>query len=578
MFTVLVFVVALLAGALSTQIGTVPPEQMMDTCEPIVDVVFCTDIPYKNCSLPNIRGHETQVAAQRELADFEILIKDGCSNALVHFLCAVYAPFCSGAFKLPPCRDLCEYVRSTCAPRLAEFDIEWPPHLQCEQYPLPDDPKDLCFGPEDPSTLTIPAQFGVNQTVENSTAATSASDEVTTSPVATTVSPAQASACPAELTASRNDSSSFAGISGCAVPCGGIYFSETERNSLAPAFIIVFAVLCVLCTLFTVSTFLIDRKRFHYPERPIIFLAFCYLIIAVVFIVGAIAKLAGRNTSFACNDDVTLLDMTRTPVVFESQPSTSSNSDSVYKHASCVILFVLVHYFHMAASIWWVILTLTWFLAAALKWGEEAVERLWLLYHIFAWSIPAIQVIIVLATRLVDGDQLSGLCYTGNYSTVALGVFVFLPLLLYLSLGLVFLAIGFSALVNIRLQVSRDPVKARKLGRLIFRIAVYSAFYSVPSAVLLMILIYEMAERESWEEAYVLRSKGLCESSGCDSAPLFGAFLIKYLMLFLVGVCSTTWVLSHKTFLAWKRFFSSCNCLCPKKYDFPNLPSKATTV
>ena len=147
-----------LANPNDTEIATIATEVSTDRCEPIVDVVFCTDVGYKNCSLPNIRGHETQEEAQRELADFEILIKDGCSNALVHLLCAVYAPFCRGAFKLPPCRNLCEYVRSTCAPRLAEFDIEWPPHLQCEQYPPFGD---LCFGLEDPSVLQIPEQFGV---------------------------------------------------------------------------------------------------------------------------------------------------------------------------------------------------------------------------------------------------------------------------------------------------------------------------------------------------------------------------------------------------------------------------------
>ena len=125
-------------------------------CEPIVDVVYCTDVGYENCSLPNIRGHETQLDVQTELNDqFELLIKDGCSNALVHFLCSVYAPFCSGDFRLQPCKNLCLYVRSTCAPRMAEFNMSWPPHLECEQYPEYGG-LELCFGLEDPSVLQIP--------------------------------------------------------------------------------------------------------------------------------------------------------------------------------------------------------------------------------------------------------------------------------------------------------------------------------------------------------------------------------------------------------------------------------------
>ena len=211
------------------------------------------------------------------------------------------------------------------------------------------------------------------------------------------------------------------------------------------------------------ATFLIDRRRFHYPERPIIFLSFCYLVISLAYIVGSISKLVGGDqTSFACTTDETpsLPEHSRS-FVFQRLP----NDNAVYQTASCVILFVMVYYFQMASALWWVVLTLTWFLAAALKWGEEAVERLWLLYHIVSWSIPAMQIILILALRLVDGDQLAGLCYTGNHSIVGLGVFVFLPLAIYLLLGLIFLVIGFIALVKIRQQLQRDAAKSRKLGR-----------------------------------------------------------------------------------------------------------------
>ena len=59
---------------------------------------------------------------------------------------------------------------------------------------------------------------------------------------------------------------------------------------------------------------------------------------------------------------------------------------------------------------------------------------------------------------------------------VGLGVFVFFPLALYLLLGLIFLVIGFMALVKICQQL-RDAAKSRKLGRLIACIAVYSVEY-----------------------------------------------------------------------------------------------------
>jgi hypothetical protein len=61
-----------------------------------------------------------------------------------------------------------------------------------------------------------------------------------------------------------------------------------------------------------------------------------------------------------------------------------------------------------------VILTVTWFLAAGRKWGQEAIEALSSYFHLAAWAIPAIQTIVILTMRRVDGDELTGMCYVGN--------------------------------------------------------------------------------------------------------------------------------------------------------------------
>ncbi len=435
------------------------------------------------------------------------------------------------------------------------------------------DENTLCFKPDDINNITIPEIPGVillNTTDVTPTGVTdtpSASPSPTMDPGGTdatgTDQPVRINRCPIELRVPEegsipdNDTYEFAGIEGCGVPCDGVYFTGGQRNDVAPALVLLFFIVCVLFTLFTVATFLIDRRRFHYPERPVIFLSFCYLVIALAYIVGAVSKLVGG--SFACSDPEDDDDS----FVFQRLPTETAS----YRSASCIILFVMVYYFQMAGAIWWVVLTLTWFLAAALKWGKEPVERLWLLYHIIAWSVPAIQIILVLALQLVDGDQLTGLCYPGNFNNVALGVFVFLPLLVYLCLGLVFLAIGFYALVNIRHQLQKDPEEARKLTRLIARVAVYSILYTTPNVILLLLIIYELSEKEDWEEAYV--SERSCREGGsCSSNPTFTAFVLKYLMLAAIGVCSTSWVLSRKTFIAWQKFFCSCGCQ-PHTYEIP---------
>jgi len=83
----------------------------------------------------------------------------------------------------------------------------------------------------------------------------------------------------------------------------------------------------------------------------------------------------------------------------------------------------------------WVILTLTWFLAAGLKWGHEAIEMHSSYFHIAAWAIPAVKTIVILIMRLVDADDLTGLCYVGNLQQEALTGFVVAPLATYLLIG-----------------------------------------------------------------------------------------------------------------------------------------------
>ena len=66
------------------------------------------------------------------------------------------------------------------------------------------------------------------------------------------------------------------------------------------------------------------------------------------------------------------------------------------------------HFFTVNGTIWWLILTFTWLLAAGFKWGSEAIEKYCAVYHTIAWGIPAVHVIIVLVLGKVEGDNIAG--------------------------------------------------------------------------------------------------------------------------------------------------------------------------
>ena len=94
--------------------------------------------------------------------------------------------------------------------------------------------------------------------------------------------------CPAELKMLASDSPSkynFLGLDNCGPPCKDHFWSNDDIR-LSRKWILGWGIMCLISTLFTVCTYLIDRDRFRYPERPIVFLAACYLIISIVYITG----------------------------------------------------------------------------------------------------------------------------------------------------------------------------------------------------------------------------------------------------------------------------------------------------
>ncbi|XP_010130498.1 PREDICTED: frizzled-1, partial [Buceros rhinoceros silvestris] len=234
------------------------------------------------------------------------------------------------------------------------------------------------------------------------------------------------------------------------------------------------------------------------------------------------------------------------------------------KKEGCTILFMMLYFFSMASSIWWVILSLTWFLAAGMKWGHEAIEANSQYFHLAAWAVPAIKTITILALGQVDGDVLSGVCFVGINNVDALRGFVLAPLFVYLFIGTSFLLAGFVSLFRIRTIMKHDGTKTEKLEKLMVRIGIFSVLYTVPATIVIACYFYEQAFREQWERSWVTQS---CKSYAipCPNnhsshhppmSPDFTVFMIKYLMTLIVGITSGFWIWSGKTLNSWRKFYT----------------------
>ncbi|XP_069815557.1 frizzled-1 [Dendropsophus ebraccatus] len=499
-------------------------------CQPI-SIPLCTDIAYNQTIMPNLLGHTNQEDAGLEVHQFYPLVKVQCSPELKFFLCSMYAPVCTVLEQaLPPCRSLCERARQGCEALMNKFGFQWPESLRCEKFPV-NGAGELCVG-QNTSDKGTPTPAAPLPWTSNPNFRSPHRDKFS---------------CPRALKVPAYVNYHFMGEKDCGAPCeaakphGLMYFTPDELR-FSRIWIGIWSVLCCASTLFTVLTYLVDMKRFSYPERPIIFLSGCYTMVAIAYIAGFLLE-----DKVVCNERFSE-DGYKTVV-------------QGTKKEGCTFLFMMLYFFSMASSIWWVILSLTWFLAAGMKWGHEAIEANSQYFHLAAWAVPAIKTITILAVGQVDGDILSGVCFVGINNVDALRGFVLAPLFVYLFIGTSFLLAGFVSLFRIRTIMKHDGTKTEKLEKLMVRIGIFSVLYTVPATIVIACYFYEQAFREQWEKSWVSQS---CKTYAvqCPSAshppmtPDFTVFMIKYLMTLIVGITSGFWIWSGKTLNSWRKFYT----------------------
>ncbi len=121
----------------------------------------------------------------------------------------------------------------------------------------------------------------------------------------------------------------------CAPVCGRDLMFQSENKAFAEHWMTVWASLCLVVTAFTVLTCWLDTSRFKFPERPIIYLAACYH----VYSWGYILRLILTFEAVACQQ----LKNEKSHLIIGG-----------LDNPKCVIVQIILYYFSMAASIWWV--------------------------------------------------------------------------------------------------------------------------------------------------------------------------------------------------------------------------------
>ena len=571
----------LLVSPAVSQIASVPPPTG-GHCLPFRSAV-CDSVGWSNTSLPNFLLLTDVAAIEKDLQQYLPLYATGCSNALLHVLCAVYYPPCfttldGSAHKILPCFELCEYVRCTCDTAVEALGAMWPQEFNCSNFPT-SRKGELCY-PGDVTVqfyqeeLTLPTIEGQSHPEPQKCGDT---------PITSTELPADdvtqgegPSTCPVAAFSVPNttgfSSYSFAGISGCGLPCNPSLLVPGHGPTAMASLTTLGSALGLLALLFTLATVVTDLERFPYPQRPFAFMALSYCTTTVIHLTTGL-RLLGSSAP-ACDTSLPALSFT-----VQGLPLISGQSPTV-KQSLCVVTATFLYYGNMAALVWWVILTFTWFLATALKWAEEAIHKFWLLYHALGWGVPLLLLILVLALQQVGGELATGACYMGNSSVLALGLSVLAPTLLCLLLALVLFAMSLVALLKIYREVRGEGDLALKVRLLALRVSVFMAFVAVPNLVLLLLLTYEAVQRPLWER------EALCQAMPTGQGPVplcslprepapFGYYIVKNLVWMTQVISVVTWVLSRKTLESWKVFGRSV-CSCVRSHRIPAAADNTT--
>ncbi|XP_021244877.1 frizzled-8 [Numida meleagris] len=270
------------------------------SCQEIT-VPLCKGIGYNYTYMPNQFNHDTQDEAGLEVHQFWPLVEIQCSSDLRFFLCSMYTPICLEDYKkpLPPCRSVCERAKAGCAPLMRQYGFAWPDRMRCDRLPEQGSPDTLCMD-YNRTDLTTAAPPPAKPPLRGARPGGPARAP----PPAAAAPPAEAPRppppcepgcqCRAPMVSVSSERHPLYNrvktgqIANCALPCHNPYFSPDERAFTA-FWIGLWSVLCFLSTFATVSTFLIDMERFKYPERPIIFLAACYLFVSLGYLVRLVA-------------------------------------------------------------------------------------------------------------------------------------------------------------------------------------------------------------------------------------------------------------------------------------------------
>ena len=530
------FPVASLVTALVTGCGEQPtrfrPSGEAPSCElaePGQDLCPFSDGAW-NTSYPNVFNHTSYKMAYRFLYLHRNLTQKSCSEHLSHFLCYAVFPLCfSGTFhKVEPCQEMCVAVRENCTPELIKSGLEWPAELDCNKFP--------------PHGSSICVWNGNNCEPEQSKPA--ASMNPSNQPVKLSVTRKSLANCTGHLVPYPNLShAQYGGIDNCDERCHGVYLT-TEEQDFNTVWIAIWSLLCLLVSIITVLTWVINYKAIKSPESLVYYISLCYSFVALSYTISiAIGKeniICDSAIKNSLNESALVVNGLHFPV--------------------CIALFSITYFFTLASWVWWALLNLEW-LVCSIK--SHAIGIKWrICSQLVGWGVPVVFLLIALGTESVGGNAILRTCWIRKSREVAYVIGPLLTVVVFSCVVILAALTRVSKLQRVFKDVDLDREEVDRITTLI-QVSLYCTVYLVPMGILVCCYWYEYCFREQWEHSYIncLHDPSTCASS---QKPIFSVLKMKFAVSLVMGIVSGVWIFRKSSTRAWRKVCCIC-CLSGKQ-------------
>uniref|UniRef100_A0A8D0DHV1 Protein smoothened n=1 Tax=Sander lucioperca TaxID=283035 RepID=A0A8D0DHV1_SANLU len=477
------------------------------TCEALkYNTCLGSPLPYTHTSLILAEDSSTQEEAFEKLTMWSGLRNaPRCWSVIQPLLCAVYMPKCENGRVELPSQSLCLATRRPCS--IVDQERGWPSFLKCDKFPVG------CSNEVQKLKFNMSGQ------------------------------------CEAPLVKTDIQSSWYKDVEGCGIQCDNPLFTEEEHSDMH-AYIAYFGTITLLCTFFTLATFLADWKNSNrYPAVILFYINAC-------FFVGSIGWLAQ------------FLDGARDEIVCKSDNTMRLGEPSSSETLSCVTIFIIVYYSLMSGVIWFVMLTYAWHTSfKALGTTHQPLSGRTSYFHMVTWSVPFVLTVAILAIAEVDGDSVSGICFVGYKNYRYRAGFVLAPIGVVLVVGGYFLIRGVMTLFSIK---SNHPgllseKAASKINETMLRLGIFGFLAFGFVFITFGCHFYDFFNQAEWERSF--REYVLCEANVTIASqtnkpipeciiknrPSLMVEKINLFSMFGTGIAMSTWVWTKATILIWKR-------------------------